>query len=374
MLPKPFLKEGIASLTSLISTLVLLLGLAAAAFLVQNQQEVREKAAPQPCRVCQGSFNCLEIEIPPYCNAGDNQCFDNADCVSTPTPTPGACTVSYENRGCGRNNCSQTSMWQLVTNADCSTTSRCVPNHSDCVLTPTPTPTPGACTVSYENRGCGRNNCSQTSMWQLVTNADCTATSRCVPNYPECLITPTPSPYCSTGNLVRCLYGCEPHLYGGRCKPQPIPTPYCSNSANLACSLLDYPAECVPNLDGGVCARVSQTPTDCLVDCLNDGNTPSECNAICQAIINPPSYCTSITVKVCALYTVPHICLPDPYGGHCVIDESKVKQEGEECNQNSDCKSGRCERPYDYGIKICVPTQTCTPGDFVPKDPDKSLF
>src|SRR3989344_8224378 len=178
MLPKPFLKEGIASLTSLISTLVLLLGLAAAAFLVQNQQEVREKAAPQPCRVCHGLSNCVEIEIPPYCNAGENECFENADCVLTPTPTPGACTVSYENRGCGRNNCAQTSMWQLVTNADCSTTSRCVPNHSDCVLTTTPTPTTGACTVSYENRGCGRNNCSQTSMWQLVTNADCTATSR----------------------------------------------------------------------------------------------------------------------------------------------------------------------------------------------------
>src|SRR3989344_4873922 len=184
MLPSRLHKEGIASLTSLISTLVLLLGLAAAAFLVQNQQEVREKAAPQPCRVCQGSFNCLEIEIPPYCNVGENECFDNADCV------------------------------------------------------PTPTPTPGACTVSYEDRGCGRNNCSQTSMWQLVTNADCSVTSRCVANYPECLITPTPSPYCS-------------------------------NSSNLACSLLDYPAECVPNLDGGVCARVSTTPTDCLVNCLN---------------------------------------------------------------------------------------------------------
>src|SRR3989344_5357188 len=304
MLPKPFLKEGIASLTSLISTLVLLLGLAAAAFLVQNQQEVREKAAPQPCRVCHGLSNCVEIEIPPYCNAGENECFENADCVLTPTPTPGACTVSYE------------------------------------------------------NRGCGRNNCSQTSMWQLVTNADCTVTSRCVPNYPECLITPTPSPYCSTGNLVRCLYGCEPDLYGGRCKPQPIPTPYCSNSANLA---------------GGVCARVSQTPADCLVDCLNDGNTPSECNAICQAIINPPSYCTSTTNLVCAQYEVPHICVPDTYGGHCVIDETKVKQEGEVCNQNSDCKSGRCDRPYDYGVKICVPYQTCTPGDFIPRDPDVSL-
>lgn len=369
--------KGIASLSSLIPVFVLIAGLVAGVTLVQRQQEIREKAVVlEPCYVCQGVGVCQKIADPPYCNLGDSECFVNEDCLTTPTPTPGACTVTSENRGCGRNNCSQTSMWQLVTNADCSVTSRCVPNHPECLPTPTPT-TPPTCTVKTEDRGCGRSGCSQTSMWQLVTNSDCSTTSRCAPNHPQCLPTPTPSPtpspYCSTGNLLRCSYGCEPDQYGGKCKPQPTPTPFCSDSAKLACTLIDTPSECEPDINGGTCVRISTTPTDCLVNCLNAGNGAGECNAICQAIINPPSYCSSTAVKVCDLYSIPNKCVPDIYGGHCVIDESKVKQEGEECSQDSDCKSGRCERPYDYGVKICVPAQTCTPGDFIPKDPDKSL-
>ena len=86
-LRKFFKNIGPDKSVTIVSLIVLLVGLLAGVALVQRQQEIREKAAVNPCRVCQGSYNCVEIELPPYCNVGDNECFDDADCAPTPTPT-----------------------------------------------------------------------------------------------------------------------------------------------------------------------------------------------------------------------------------------------------------------------------------------------
>ena len=76
-------------LPTIISIAVLLVGLAAGVSLVQRQQEIREKAVIlNPCRVCRGDNNCVELKQPPYCDVRQNECFDDSECAPTPTPTP----------------------------------------------------------------------------------------------------------------------------------------------------------------------------------------------------------------------------------------------------------------------------------------------
>lgn len=119
---------------TIISIVVLLIGLATGIVLVQRQQEVREKAAvAEPCRICQGSSNCVEVAQPPYCSAGLNECFDNADCAPTPTPTSSLCPKDCVSP---QSQCIPGTQVGGVGYGDCGIGEYC------CDKVPTPTPTP----------------------------------------------------------------------------------------------------------------------------------------------------------------------------------------------------------------------------------------
>ena len=321
MLPYSLNKQGIASLATLISTFVLIAGLVAGVILTQKQQELREKAAPQPCYVCLGIKECKKVADPPYCNTGDNECFVDENCKPTPTPKPTntpipiPCIADGKCTGPGDLCCGRKDYFDLT----------CPVTETRCGIKPTstPTPTPVTCTVKYENRGCGRSSCVETAMWQLVTNSDCSITSRCVPNYPQCIPTPTPMPtptlYCSDYLYDQCLYGCEPTSSGGKCKPKPTPTLYCSTNNLLRCLY-----GCKPDSYGGRCkSQPTPTPTpycsdylydQCLYGCeptsgggkckppkCEDLKTVEQCNTLQLFIRGSPS---------CAWYHCSTRCLP----------------------------------------------------------------
>jgi len=318
MLPYSSNKQGIASLFTLISTFVLIAGLVAGVILTQKQQEIREKAAPQPCYVCLGIKECKKVADPPYCNTGNNECFVDENCKPTPTPkptntsTPVPCIADGKCTGPGELCCGKNDYFDL----------KCPVTETRCGIKPTltPTPTPKICSVKYENRGCGRSGCVETAMWQLVTNSDCSITSRCVPNYPECLPSPTPTltpkptptPYCSTGNPLRCLYGCEPDSYGGRCKSQP--EPYCSDYMYDQCIY-----GCEPTLSGGKCKPAVCENLKTLEQCNAQNCAWYGCSTRClprgtsyvdAGCILP--YCSTNNLLRCD-----YGCEPDSYGGRC---------------------------------------------------------
>ena len=101
-------------LPTIISILVLLVGLAAGVSLVQRQQELREKAqVPEPCFVCEGVGICKKIANPPYCNPGDSECFVPEDCIAPiPTPTSAACPEDGQCQG--NNKCYRWKEWQAT--------------------------------------------------------------------------------------------------------------------------------------------------------------------------------------------------------------------------------------------------------------------
>ena len=383
MLPYSLNKQGIASLATLISTFVLIAGLVAGVILTQKQQEIREKAAPQPCYVCQTGL-CRKVADPPYCNAGESECFVNEDCIiptATPTkvptptpkptntPTPVSCIVDGKCIGPGESCCSGKEYFDTS----------CYVTETRCGIKPTPV----TCSIKYENRGCGRSSCVQTAMWQLVTNEDCSTTSRCVPNHPQCVLTPTPTPtpYCSTNNLLRCDYGCEPDVYGGRCKPSPtpIPTPYCSDYLYDQClygceptsrggkckppptptptpycstgNLLRCDYGCEPDSYGGRCkSQPTPTPTPYCSDYLYDqclyGCEPTSGGGKCKPTPTPTLYCSTENLLRCA-----YGCEPTSGGGKC-------KQKSYCSTENLIRCAYGCE-PDSYGGRCKSPPVIC---------------
>ena len=160
-------------LPTIISLFVLLIGLAAGVALVQRQQEIREKAAiPEPCYVCQGSFNCVEIEIPPYCNMGDSECFVNEDCLPTPTPTktptPPPSQFCLKDCVSPQSQCVPGSQIGGVGYGDCGAGEYCcdklAPTPTN-TPTPTPKPPPDYCTNQCCNVGADYPGCWVNHYW-----------------------------------------------------------------------------------------------------------------------------------------------------------------------------------------------------------------
>jgi hypothetical protein len=72
----------------------------------------------------------------------------------------------------------------------------------------------------------------------------------------------------------------------------------------------------------------------------------------------------------CSEYYLNYKCEPDANGGHCVPDSFFLKSTGESCSSDSECASGRCDFLPIHNASVCVPTNICTPGEFIPKDPN----
>ena len=136
-------------LPTIISILVLLVGLAAGVSLVQRQQEIREKAAT-PCRVCLGIKECKKVADPPYCNTGDNECFVDQDCIP-PIPTPTSAACPKDGQCIGNNQCYRWKEWQGT----------CIQEFDN---TCCPPPTPAGCPT--DGQCIGNNQCYRWKEWQ----------------------------------------------------------------------------------------------------------------------------------------------------------------------------------------------------------------
>ncbi|MCH7641204.1 hypothetical protein IID22_03335, partial [Patescibacteria group bacterium] len=165
-----------------------------------------------------------------------------------------------------------------------------------------------------------------------------------------------------------------PDLNGGSCFDLSNPSPFCSYDQRIAClSQFDSPYICEPDHKGGFCVLINETETDCIAECQSAGIPVADCyQDICKDFVEESTTCTSEMVLTCAKYRSPHECQPDSLGGHCVPIEAPLKPNGDVCKIDGECVSGRCDFS-GYGLKICVSAQMCTPGEFVPRDPDTSL-
>jgi len=180
--------------------------------------------------------------------------------------------------------------------------------------------------------------------------------------------------FCSFNNKIQCETGCVPDVTGGSCFDSASPLPHCTKSRKAEClTRFNYPFDCEPDLSGGKCVSVTYSEADCLTDCFISGFSYNQCVAgVCSQFREGALACSPTMENTCARYRTPHECQPDSLGGHCVPIESPLKPNGDVCDIDSECVSGRCDFS-GYGLKICVSAQKCTPGEFVPRDPNTSL-
>ena len=156
--------------------------------------------------------------------------------------------------------------------------------------------------------------------------------------------------------------------------PPPNPNPYCSSDTIQACNYSStalISLKCEQDLSGGHCVTQTSTTADCLANCLANGNTPSECNASCPGILG--SYCSGLKTYQCSEYYLNYKCEPDVSGGHCVPDSFLLKQTGEGCQLDGECTSGRCDYLPIHNASVCVPSNICTPGEVISKNPNLPL-
>ena len=194
---------------TILGLLVLVGGLGAGIILVQQQQDIRERAAGP---------------VQTYCSAANQ-----ANC-------PNGCTPSASGGIC-KSYCSS------ANNKDCIY--GCTPNNSGgtCKSAPTPIPTttvkptttaaptttPKSCTTSDGKSGTcmAAGSCTGQVYSDSSSTLNCKTTPLgggggaicCVPK------APTPTPYCSSANNKDCIYGCTPNNSGGTCKSAPPSIP-----------------------------------------------------------------------------------------------------------------------------------------------------